>query len=413
MTRVLVIIPAGEVYDHDCVRWYRASDVQRSIDHYHNIGDAFVHDSSLKLFDFDELKAHDISKFDPDEMARYNEEYDFCFLRGSNYINDSMNWLKTLEFIEALRIPVLAFGIGAQAPSEGPLILSEETKKVLRAISDRCVSLGVRGSYTAQVLWDVGVKNTRIIGCPTLFRARNPNLRIDLPPLEEIKSVGYTLRREVSGSYSPDIQRYLDFQRETIIDMDRRFDVTVMAQGEIEEKKMVIGTDEQRAEAEAQLVERGWLGDEADPVRRLYREKLFYSDTVADYDAIARQQDFVIGFRLHGNLISLSNGVPSVYFTYDSRTSEFVETFGIPAHDVYSDEPFRLEEFWDQARFERFNRTYYERYREMRQFLEENRIPHRLPLQTKSAKAGKAPSPEPVKAPVDEAPQPEALKNVA
>ena len=44
MRKILVMIPAGETYDHDCVRWYRAHDVQRSIDHYHNIGDAFVHD---------------------------------------------------------------------------------------------------------------------------------------------------------------------------------------------------------------------------------------------------------------------------------------------------------------------------------------------------------------------------------
>ena len=32
MARVLVMIPSGEVYDHDCVRWYNYQDVQRSID---------------------------------------------------------------------------------------------------------------------------------------------------------------------------------------------------------------------------------------------------------------------------------------------------------------------------------------------------------------------------------------------
>lgn len=379
MTRVLVIIPAGEVYDHDCVRWYRAGDVQRSIDHYHNIGDAFVFDSSLKLFDFDHVAAHDISTFDAQQIERYNAEYDFCFLRGSNYVNASMKWSRTLEVIEGLRIPVLAFGIGAQAPSEGPLVLSEETRRVLHAISERCVTLGVRGSYTAQVLWDIGIKNVRVIGCPTLFRRRDPNMRIDLPPLESVRHVGYTLRREVSRQYSPDIERYLAFQRQSILDMAARFDVTVMAQGELEEKKVVLGTAAQRADALDRLVARGWLGEADDPVAELYRTRLFYSDVVADYDAVARRQELVVGFRLHGNLIALANGVPSVYFTYDSRTSEFVETFGIPAHDVYAAKPFRLEDYWDQSRFERFNRTYFERYRDMRLFLEENGIPHRMP----------------------------------
>ena len=290
-----------------------------------------------------------------------------------------MKWARTAEVLERLRIPVIAFGIGAQAPSEGPLVLSDETKAVLRGMSERCVTLGVRGSYTAQVLWDIGIRNSRIIGCPTLFRNRRPDLRIDLPPLERVREIGYTLRREVSATYSPDIARYLAFQKQTILDMAQRFDVTVMAQGEIEEKKIVLGTEAQRKEAMDKLAAQKWLDGPDDPLTRLYETALFYSDVVADYDAIGRRLDFVIGFRLHGNLISLASGTPSVYFTYDSRTSEFVETFGIPAYDVYSATPFRLEDYWDQARFERFNRTYFERYRDMRLFLEENGIPHRLP----------------------------------
>src|SRR5215203_1890994 len=83
MRKILVMIPAGETYDHDCVRWYRAHDVQRSIDHYHNIGDAFVHDSSLKLLDFDQVDALEIRNVDTAAIERANAECDFCFLRGS------------------------------------------------------------------------------------------------------------------------------------------------------------------------------------------------------------------------------------------------------------------------------------------------------------------------------------------
>jgi hypothetical protein len=377
MTRILVMIPAGEVYDHDCVRWYRAHDVQRSIEHYHNIGDAFVYDSSLKLLDFDELSVVEIRNFTDKDVERWNQ-YDFCFLRGSNYVHDGMEWGRTLEIIERLRIPVIAFGIGAQAPSSGPLVLSDQTKDVLRAIADHCVTLGVRGAYTAQVLWDIGVKNSRIIGCPTLFRHRNPDLRIDLPPLETIERIGYTLRREVSKTYSKDIDRYLKLQRETIIALSNRFALTLMAQGEVEEKKIVIGTPEQKAAALAKLEAGKWFEGPDDALRAIYSQRLFYSDTVAEYDAITRKQDLVLGFRLHGNLIALSNGVPSVYFTYDSRTTEFVDTFNIPAFDIYGGKPFVLEEYWRQDLFERFNRTYYHRYRDMQLFLDENGLPHRM-----------------------------------
>jgi polysaccharide pyruvyl transferase WcaK-like protein len=99
---------------------------------------------------------------------------------------------------------------------------------------------------------------------------------------------------------------------------------------------------------------------------------------VREYDEKLAAQDLVLGYRLHGNLMALANGVPSVYFTYDSRTSEFVETFKIPAFDVFGDKPFSLEAYWDQSLFERFNRAYHAGWREMRTFLEENGMPHRM-----------------------------------
>jgi polysaccharide pyruvyl transferase WcaK-like protein len=110
----------------------------------------------------------------------------------------------------------------------------------------------------------------------------------------------------------------------------------------------------------------------------MYDGRLFYSDVVAEIERFVAARDLVLGYRLHGNLMALSNGVPSIYFTYDSRTVEFAETLGIPSFDVFGGREFRLEDYWDQALFERFNRCFYQRYREMRLFLEENRVPHRM-----------------------------------
>ena len=378
MRKILVMIPAGEVYDHDCTRWYHWDDRQQTIAHYHNIGDSFVFDSSLKLLDYDHVQAVNIREVNEKLIAKANEEFSYCFLRGSNYLHETIDWRHTLEVVEKLKIPVIAFGIGAQAPARGKLQLSEQTKAVVRAMADRCTTMGVRGAYTADVLWGLGIKNVRIIGCPTLYRNRDPNLRIDLPPLDSVRRVAYTLRREVGGDYAQDVRRYLTLQRESILALAERFDLTVMTQGETEEKAVLFGTPEQRDAALAKLTQQGWFGGEEDPLRRIYAERLFYSDVTREYDEIVRKQDLVLGYRLHGNLMALANGVPSVYFTYDSRTSEFVETFKIPAFDVFGDKPFSLEAYWDQSLFERFNRAYHAGWREMRAFLEENGMPHRM-----------------------------------
>jgi hypothetical protein len=238
----------------------------------------------------------------------------------------------------------------------------------------------VRGAYSAQVLWDIGVRNVRIVGCPTAFRRNDPDLAITLPPLDTVKDVGVTLRREVSSEYAQDIDRYLSVHRDLIKSMSARFNTVLMAQGEVEEKKLVFGTPEQKEEAMVAL--------HADPavaehyldrdVEDLYRRQLFYSDVVSDYETLVRQQDLVLGYRLHGNLMALANGVPSIYFTYDSRTVEFAETFQIPSYNVFSGKEFVLEEYWDQALFDRFNRARYRTYREMRAFLDENGIDNRM-----------------------------------
>nr|WP_205800262.1 polysaccharide pyruvyl transferase family protein [Microvirga terricola] len=370
------MIPSGEVYDHDNVRWYRYKEIQNHINHYHNIGDAFVFDSSLKLLNFEKLGVLPIANPNLDDIDRLNEEYDYVFLRGSNYVHKDMRWSQTIDVLKRLKIPVIAYGIGAQAPVKGKLELSDETKTVLRMMADSTTSIGVRGTYSAQVLWDIGIRNVRIIGCPTAFRRNNPNMKIQLPPLEKVRYAGITMRREVSPAYAQDIKRYLTFHRDLVKSLAQRFDVVLMAQGEVEEKKIVFGTQEQKEEAFAALRANKWVSDwyMDETMEKLHRERLFYSDVVADYEDLVQQKDLVLGYRLHGNLMALSNGTPSIYFTYDSRTVEFAETFQIPSFDVFSGKDFNLEEYWDQSLFDKFNRAYHHTYREMRQFLVENGV---------------------------------------
>lgn len=395
MARILVMSPSGEVYDHDNVRWYGHADLASHIDHYHNIGDAFVYDSSLKLLNFEKLDVLPIADPDMALIDRMNAEYDYVFLRGSNYVHADMKWGQAAAVLRRLKIPVIAFGIGAQAPVSGKLELSEDTKTVLRLMADSTASIGVRGAYSAEVLNGIGIKNVRIIGCPTAFRANKPDLAIKLPALDSVREVGITVRREVSPTYAQDIKRYLTFHRDLVKMLAGRFDATLMAQGEVEEKKLALGSPEQKEEAIAALRQNGWANEwylDAE-MEALYRDKLFYSDVVAEYEQLVRRLDLVLGYRLHGNLMALANGIPSIYFTYDSRTVEFANTFKIPSFDVFAGKDFRLEEYWDQGLFDRFNTAYARVYAAMRDFLVENKV------DTKMAGAAAIASAEPRRAP--------------
>ena len=81
MRKILVMIPAGEVYDRDCTRWYHWDDRQQTIAHYHNIGDSFVFDSSLKLLDYDHVQAVNIREVNEKLIARATAERDWALDR--------------------------------------------------------------------------------------------------------------------------------------------------------------------------------------------------------------------------------------------------------------------------------------------------------------------------------------------
>lgn len=380
MRKILVMIPAGEVYDRNWVRWYNYQDTAKNLSRYYNIGDGFVYDSSLKLLDFDRVDTLNITNPSPAEIERYNAEYDYVFLRGSNYLHPRMQWKETIALLEKLKIPVLVFGIGAQAATKEALTLSDETKRVLRLMADSTTSIGVRGTYSADVLAGIGINNVRIIGCPTAFRHNNPDMRIELPPLQTVKKVGYTVRREVSKPYAADIATYLTVQRDSIKALADRFELELMAQGEIEEKTLVRGDAAQQAEALAALRANAWLSQWFldDRIVDLYRNAIFFSDVVRDYEARILEKDVVLGYRLHGNLLALANAVPAIYFCYDARTAEFAETLSIPSYDIYSGKPFDLDEYWQQSAFDRFNARFRQRYHDMSGFLTENGIAHHM-----------------------------------
>ena len=61
-------------------------------------------------------------------------------------------------------------------------------------------------------------------------------------------------------------------------------------------------------------------------------------------------------------------------------------TLQIPSFDVFSGRKLRLEDYWDQALCERFNRAYYQTYRAMRLFPDENGVTHKMVDEMAAAK---------------------------
>jgi hypothetical protein len=377
--KIVALIPAGEVSGRDTVRWYAHDDPVKDQKDNYNAGDMFVYEASLRLLDYEQLEVvplySDLSDYDID---RLNAEASVCFLRGSNYLHSKMEWGNLPEVIDRLNLPVVAFGIGAQAPKYGAVQVSERTRRFMEVVADRSEVIGVRGAFTAQVLADMGIKNVEAIGCPSLMRHNKPKLDVAWKPLDEVRKVGFTLTRGFWPEYCEDVDKSRQLQRQLMTEFAARFDLTVMSQGERPEKLYFYGTPEGKAEAYAALIREGWFQGADDPLVKLYESNMFFGRSPAEYETLVRGLDLALGFRLHGNIMALANGVPAVYIVYDSRTRELVELFGIPFYDIMNKKPFALEDYYTQAAYARFSDSYARAYARMASFLDRNGVAHRM-----------------------------------
>ena len=373
--RILVLIPTGTVYDKDKVKWYEAAPdkVQQQ---YFNIGDMVVYDSTLKILDYRELDRLVVTNPTPAQIERY-KTFDYIFLRASNFIHNRMEWLSAIEVLEKVQLPVYAIGVGSQAPSRDDYKLTGDNLRIWQIISERSKLIGVRGTYTADVLYSNGIKNIEIVGCPSLFRARRRDLQIEHP--KHLDHVAFSIRRETSSGYSSDIAKYLNIQRDFLVNTMRQLNTTLTVHGEAEEKSFYYHNEPAIEVARERFLKSGWwTPSTAAELERLYRERIFFFLRVEDYDDFIKTQDFAFGYRVHGVLPALAQGVPGLLVKYDTRSTELADSFAIPSIILNEEAPKDVPALLRDVSFDEFNKIYPSRYDKMRFILEQNRIPHRM-----------------------------------
>lgn len=376
--RALVIYPAGEVYDHDKVRWYRAP-MEKLLSDYFNIGDMIVYDSTLKLLDYAHLEPMKIMSPTDADIARYASEFDFVFVRGSNFIHESMEWFRAVEVLEKVKLPVYAIGVGAQASQNRKIELPEASKRFWSIVAERSAAIGVRGAFSAETLRQNGIRNVEVVGCPSIFRTRNRDLKIRVPDQREIRKVAFSLRREADKSYTADPEAYLRNQKAALLKVDAQSEMVMSSHGEQEEKAFFLRDPAAKEKAVAEFTRTGWWSGVDDAaMRRIYEKQLFSFFDVEHYDAFARSQDLAVGYRVHGVLPAVAHGVPGVLVAYDTRSQELAETLKIPVVPEAALAEGGWRAVYQEAALNGLAKSYAGSYDRMRGFLDRNGIPNRM-----------------------------------
>jgi len=240
---------------------------------------------------------------------------------------DPTRYIRFQQFLEKFTVPVVIFGMGAQARrqelTEGQL--PPAAIDLMKYLGDHTESIGVRGEFTAAVFEHyAGVTNTFVTGCPSFFsrpfaldelatalegnRQGRPsysgtNYRDDLEHTMLVRAIKQD-EHLIEASSAPLTGYAQELQRGVSRPPLPKVLVSAVASGAVSQRQV-----------ETYFASRFQLF--RDP-RSWYK---FNQDSVG----------FAYGTRFHVNMAALLSGVPALWITHDSRTEEFTNYLHLPA----------------------------------------------------------------------------------
>ncbi|QIL89861.1 hypothetical protein GNX18_08930 [Microbulbifer sp. SH-1] len=274
--------------------------------------------------------------FDP-VVAR--ESFDSIIIPAANWINLSQDWQKLADVLDATQLPCSAIGLGAQLSSIKEVkSIPKGTKKLLKVVSERCHSFGVRGEFTAEVVRKLGVNNVEVLGCPSAFYyGAVANIR-EVDYSEGISNVGIGPTRYVlpgvSSGRSIDKQRQLyQFairEASSIYYQSEAFEISILAREEPEQ-----GRD---------LACAYYGVNNFSNLRKEILLKGKYHKDLEHWISDSKKDDVYIGTRIHGAIAATLGGTPAMLIAHDKRTAELAEQMCMPSISI---EDFEISMLYD------------------------------------------------------------------
>ena len=321
-----------------------------------NHGASLISRTLMDMFDADYVD-------DFTDPGKYQEQYDLCILAFATHITTWRDVSEYTRFVKELGIKTVAFSLGIQdfSQSTGEVnILHPSMKELLEYVLKTSSKIGVRGPNTASVLIKSGFNYRDIVnlGCPTLFRFLDRELKIDKP-----------------DSFSRPL---IVFQR-TMAGLNQKLlsSATLLGQDFLDEAVFTDNLSKENPTIKNELGAYEKLVNGAFTLGLIKQHGVFPRTFDSWYSEIS-QHDFVLGARLHGCIAALIQGIPAVMIARDARVIEIAEFFKIPYVKYADVMDQRIEDIYDQADFSSFNKLYGQRFDNFIRLLKRNNLTDRL-----------------------------------
>jgi hypothetical protein len=239
--------------------------------------------------------------------------------------------------IEKADCPITVFGLGAQAKTgQNDFKLGPNTERLAKVIAERSVKVSVRDEFTLNTLEKIGITNAIVTGCPSNFINLNKQLGssisdkcqkiIDKQPSWQDLKIHFS---EFSGGHKSSGQ-VLHETLEILLASPSFYVIQspVLFPLVLNEDDKIPGE---------YLTNKPKSIKTTKDVRRFLKSKIMHFSSIDAWMDFARTCDISTGMRIHGNMLPLQAGVPSVVIGHDSRTNGLCDMMGIP---VMSPEQF-------------------------------------------------------------------------
>ncbi|MER2197186.1 polysaccharide pyruvyl transferase family protein [Methylobacterium brachiatum] len=369
----LLIINAGGAFSAKTAYYELPFDPRSSFSNFKdvNTGDTLVLDATLRALPANQVRSIQFGE-DLDGLLETWGQPDIAVVRGSNYFHEHFDLGDFVKPLESLKCAIVALGVGAQASSYGPIELPRGSIKFLHFLSDRSTSLGVRGAFSAEIFAGHGVKNVDIIGCPSFFRSGNPKLQIKKVQMDGPPKIGFNFNRFLGSYYCSNFIKTFLLQADLMQCALGMAHSKIYWQGEKEELFISKNDDDHSRDLLKLVLKRYRISP--DPVNaQRFKDRLRCFLNVEEWATHVRFNcDAMLGFRLHGNVIALHQGIPAVMFSYDTRTRELIDYFSLPYVEIERFPKIDVAEFIKNADFTLFERAYMANFATFRHFLFKN-----------------------------------------
>lgn len=304
-----------------------------------------------------------------------NDEFDLIVLSFANVIRKDFDPSGIKCYIlENIKIDFIVVGMGMQCQIPAILVdLHPNLVRLLDICNKKAKLFWVRGLETESWLHSVGYKNAKALGCPSLYLYPNNILNLYFSGLKE------TSKAVTAGYISSNILR-----ASTIISVFKDFNAHYVMQDEI-----------------PALFSQGFLNelpsnfynDATGEINKhfidsilneVHFEKMPFSSyrwfhTPDAWRSFVSSFDFYLGDRLHGGVVALQCGIPTIMIAEDIRVKEVADYFGVPRAECKDIDLMSLEDilhtYLSHNNIEHLKSTYHERFIDFQNTFKELEIP--------------------------------------